>query len=171
MRFQSCRGCGASCGGGWAWPGEGKGSLQNPTLEGYDDDLIRPATMLSAWRGGSNCLRPSRHRALNRSPRTLFGYPGRLWGSLWVPLSSPWAPFWFPWIPFGSPLASLGPLLGPPGLLLGSLGHLLDAPWTPLGSRSKKRYQKYEIWPHFGVMFRSPGTPEKPLKVCNYHQF
>ena len=69
----------------------------------------------------SNCLRPPRHRALNRSPRTLFGYPGRLWGSLLgtpglplgavlVPLDPVWAPLGAPWLPldpFWAPRNSL----------------------------------------------------------------
>ena len=69
----------------------------------------------------SNCLRPSRHRALNRSPRTLFGYPGRLWGSL---LGTPPGRF------FSSP----GLLLGPPWLPLEPFWVPLDPFWVPLGT-------------------------------------
>ena len=52
----------------------------------------------------SNCLRPSRHRALNRSPRILFGYPGRFRGSLLGPPGLPLGAFWCPWAPPGLPL-------------------------------------------------------------------
>ena len=131
------------------WPGSGKGSLQNPTLEGYGDDLIRTATM-QAWRGGSSCLRPPRHRALPGHPLDPFS----------VPLGFPWTPFGYPWTLFGSPVASLGFLLGPPGPLLASLGHLLGAPWTPLDSRTKKGPKKSICWP--------PVCPRTPLFTTYY---
>ena len=116
----------------------------------------------------SNCLRPSRHRALNRSPRILFGYPGRLRGSLLTTLGLPWTPFWFPWIPFGSPL-SLGPLLGFPGPLLGSLEHLLDSPWTPLGSRSKKEIESDMEDLRFGVQVGTQNGHFSTKKSGNKH--
>ena len=58
----------------------------------------------------SNCLRPSRHRALNRSPRTLFGYPGHLRGSL---LGTPGLPHGRFLVALGTSWSPLGPLLVP----------------------------------------------------------
>ena len=43
------------------WPGKGKGSLQNPTLEGAGDDLIRPVS----WFGMARRI----HEASPRPPR------------------------------------------------------------------------------------------------------
>ena len=58
----------------------------------------------------SNCVRPSRHRALNRSPRTLFGYPGHLRGSL---LGTPGLPHGRFLVALGTSWSPLGPLLVP----------------------------------------------------------
>ena len=109
--------------------------------------------MLPAWHGGSNCLRPSRHRALPGLPLAFFLAP---LGPFWVPLDTFWVP--------------LGPLLGPPGPLSVSLAPP-GPPLDPIGAQDEKSDAKYAILPPFWFLFGGPGTLKKQLKVCNYHAF